>query len=58
MHKYESSLKILEANPNSQEAKVLVLDLGRLHYSILRPNKKPTIYDEQAIQNDILVRSK
>lgn len=55
---YKTSLKILEANSSSQEAKTLVLDLGRLHYSILRPNKKPTIYDEQAIQNDIIVRSK
>ncbi|MBS3029652.1 MAG: hypothetical protein HCA25_22040 [Dolichospermum sp. DET50] len=55
---YNTSLKILEANPNNQETKMLVLDLGRLYYSILRPNKKPTIYDEQAIQNDILVRSK
>ncbi len=55
---YNTSLKILEVNSNSQEAKVLVLDIGRLHYSILRLDKKPTIYDEQAIQNDILVRSK
>ena len=55
---YNTSLKILEANPGTQEAKTLALDLGRLHYSILRPSKKPTIYDEQAIQNDIIVRSK
>ncbi|RCJ38289.1 hypothetical protein A6770_13115 [Nostoc minutum NIES-26] len=53
-----TSLKILEANLSSQEAKMLVLDLGRLHYSVSRPDKKPTIYDEQAIQNDIIVRSK
>lgn len=55
---YNTSLKVLEANSSSQEAKMLVLDLGRLHYSILRPDKKPTIYDEQAIQNDLIVRSK
>lgn len=55
---YNTSLKILEANPSSQEAKTLVLDLGRFHYSFLRLDKKPTIYDEQAIQNDIIVRSK
>lgn len=55
---YNTSLNILEANSSSQEAKMLVLDLGRLHYSILRLDKKPTIYDEQAIQNDIIVRSK
>jgi len=55
---YNTSLKALEANSSSQEAKMLVLDLGRLHYSVLRPDKKPTIYDEQAIQNDIIVRSK
>jgi len=55
---YNTSLKILEANPNSQEAKMLVLDVGRWRYSIIREDKKPTIYDEQAIQNDIMVRSK
>lgn len=55
---YNISLKILEANPSSQEAKVMVLEFGRMHYSILRPDKKPTIYDEQAIQNDIIVRPK
>jgi len=55
---YNTSLKVLEANSSSQEAKMLVLDLGRLHYSVLRPDKKPTIYDEQAIQNDIIVRAK
>ncbi len=55
---YSTSLEILEANSNSQEAKMLVLELGRLHYSILRPHKKPTIYDEQAIHNDIIVRSR
>jgi hypothetical protein len=55
---YNTALKILEKHPSSQEAKVLVLDLGRLHYSVLRPNKTPTIYDEQAIQNDIIVRAK
>lgn len=54
---YNTSLKILEANSSSQEAKTLVLDVGRLHYGFLRPDKKPTIYDEQAIQNDIIVRS-
>jgi hypothetical protein len=55
---YNTSLKILESNSSSQEAKMLVLDLGRLHYSFLRLDKKPTIYNEQAIQNDIIVRSK
>lgn len=55
---YETALNTLTDNPSSQEAKRLVLDLGRLHYGRLRPDKKPTVYDEQAIQNDIIVRSK
>lgn len=55
---YEASLKVLEANPSSQEARLLVLNLGRLHYGLLRPNGRVTIFDEQAIQNDIIVRSR
>lgn len=27
--------------------------LGRLYYGSLRPNGQPTIYDEQAITNDL-----
>lgn len=44
-------------NSNKVTAKQLVLTIGRWHFGKLK-NGKPTIYDEQAIQNDISVRSR
>lgn len=55
---YNDVLEILASNPDKIHLKPLCLEIGRKHYSALRPDKRPTIYDEQAIQNDILVRSK
>ncbi|MGA1601805.1 MAG: hypothetical protein ACO4CG_05910 [Prochlorothrix sp.] len=55
---YNAALQILEENPGTISLKQYALDIGRWHYSLDRPDKKVTIYDEQAIQNDILVRSK
>jgi hypothetical protein len=55
---YNLVLEILASNPDKIHIKTLCLELGRKHYANLRPDKKPTIYDEQAIQNDIQVRSK
>lgn len=55
---YDESLDLVTTNSNDPHTKTLALELGRLHYSINRENKSPTIYDEQAIQNDILVRSR
>lgn len=55
---YNIVLDILASNPDKIHLKTLCLELGRKHYANLRPDKKPTIYDEQAIQNDIQVRSK
>ena len=55
---YNEVLEILASNPDKIHIKPLCLEMGRKHYSALRPDKLPTIYDEQAIQNDILVRSK
>jgi len=55
---YNAALKILEAHPDNVEAKKLALYLGRLHYTTVRNGKKLTVYDEQAIQNDIAIRSK
>ncbi|HET6883516.1 MAG TPA: hypothetical protein VFI31_25415 [Pirellulales bacterium] len=54
---YGSALDLLSNNPKSPIAKQLVLDIGRWHYGKSRPDGRPTVYDEQAIQNDILVRS-
>ncbi len=55
---YNIVLDILASNPDKIHIKTLCLELGRRHYSDLRPDKKLTIYDEQAIQNDIQFRSK
>ena len=44
-------------NSNKVTAKQLVLTIGRWYFGKLRDGK-PTIYDEQAIQNDISVRSR
>jgi hypothetical protein len=55
---YDLALEAVVANPGDANAKAFALELGRWHYSRTRKDKKPTIYDEQAIQNDILVRVK
>jgi hypothetical protein len=54
---YVTALDLLAGNPRSTVAKQLALELGRWHFGIARPDGLVTIYDEQAIQNDILVRS-
>jgi hypothetical protein len=54
---YEAALEILTNNPSNPTAKQFVLNVGRWHFGRNRPDKRPTVYDEQAIQNDILVRS-
>ena len=53
---YNTSLTMLANNPSDQNIKILALDLGRLHYKVSRPDNAVTIYDEEAIQNDISVR--
>lgn len=55
---YDTALELLELNSHVVGLKQFVLDVGRWHYSNLRKDGKLTIYDEQAIQNDILARSK
>ncbi len=52
---YDLALKILEKYPKEPRAKTLVLEIGRWHFGKLRSGV-PTIYDEQAMQNDIMVR--
>jgi hypothetical protein len=54
---YDIALQTLSENSSSPVAKQLCLNAGRWHFGKTRPDNAPTIYDEQAIQNDILVRS-
>lgn len=53
---YPLALGILENNPDSLAAKQFALEAGRTSHAAGRADKKPTIYDEQAIQNDIMIR--
>lgn len=55
---YNLSLQIVERNKDSSAAKVFALETGRFACGLTREGRVPTIYDEQAIQNDIDVRSK
>ncbi|MEM9116942.1 MAG: hypothetical protein AAGD09_03560 [Cyanobacteria bacterium P01_F01_bin.56] len=55
---YDLCLQLIEQNPDSRGLKSLALEVGRVHYSKNRKDKKPTIYDEQAINNDIAARSR
>ncbi len=54
---YDLALEILETYPDQPAFKVFVLQIGRWHFGNVRGGQA-TIYDEQAIQNDILVRAK
>ncbi|HEY9810452.1 MAG TPA: hypothetical protein V6D13_14080 [Halomicronema sp.] len=55
---YDAALDILQQHPEQMSLKQYALEVGRWHYCIARADGKVTIYDEQSIQNDILVRSK
>jgi hypothetical protein len=54
---YHTALEIIATHPDSLAARTFALDVGRWHHGRIRPDRKLTIYDEQAMQNDILVRS-
>lgn len=54
---YALALECLQSNSTEPKLKQYVLEVGRWHFGKIR-NGSPTIYDEQAIQNDILVRSR
>lgn len=54
---YNSALELISIHNGNAKIKVFALNMGRWYYSLLRPEKKPTIYDEQAIQNDINART-
>jgi hypothetical protein len=47
---YRDMLKLLKAHP---ECKPFALEMGRLAYGSKRKDRSPTVYDEQAILNDI-----
>jgi hypothetical protein len=55
---YDAALDILQQHPEQISLKQYALEVGRWHYSIARADGNVTIYDEQSIQNDILVRSR
>jgi hypothetical protein len=55
---YDAALDILQQHPEQMALKQYALEVGRWHYSIVRSGGNVTIYDEQSIQNDILVRSR
>ena len=54
---YEVGLGAVSASHGTPLAKTQALGLGRLHYATLRPDGKLTLYDEQALANDIAARS-
>ena len=53
---YDRTLDTLVLNGASTPIRVVALRLGRLSYAAARPDRKPTVYDEQAIANDLSVR--
>jgi hypothetical protein len=54
---YQRSLESVQASNGDPAIKALALHIGRISYASSRPDRRPTIYDEQAIANDIAVRS-
>jgi len=50
---YHEALEHVRRTNGSPAAKSAALHLGRRSYSFLRPGRVPTVYDEQAIANDI-----
>lgn len=55
---YNSILDIFQVTSSQEQFKILVLEVGRWHFGRQRLWGKPKEADEQAIRNDILVRSK
>jgi len=53
---YDRTLDLLQRTPSSAALAVLALEVGRWHLGRSRPGGAVTIYDEQAIQNDMAVR--
>lgn len=53
LEQYEATKEQLRQNPNSVQAREAMLQAGRVYYSCMREEGVPTIYDEQAISNDM-----
>ncbi|ACK64273.1 hypothetical protein PCC8801_0169 [Rippkaea orientalis PCC 8801] len=53
LEQYEVTKEQLRQNPNSTQAREAMLQAGRAYYSCMREQGVPTIYDEQAINNDM-----
>lgn len=54
---YARTLEAVGQNGANTHIKALALHFGRLSYAFDRPGRVPTLYDEQAIANDIAVRA-
>jgi hypothetical protein len=54
---YNIALEAVESTNGAPGTKQLALKAGRLHYGALRPDGTLTVYDEQALQNDISART-
>ena len=51
---YSAAKEALRQNPDDSFAREAMLDCGRKYYSSLRGQGLLTIYDEQAINNDLM----
>lgn len=53
---YQFALNAVKETKGDPDMKAFALSVGRASYGANRPGGNPTIYDEQAIQNDIASR--
>ncbi len=53
LEQYEAGKEQLRKNPGSSQLREAMLQTGRAYYSCMRDEGVPTIYDEQAINNDM-----
>lgn len=53
---YARALENVRERKGAPSSKALALFIGRHSYSATRPDRAPTLYDEQAIANDIAAR--
>lgn len=51
--KYEEAKEKVRTDPDDKLAREQMVEAGRAYYSCLRDDGKPTIYDEQAVANDL-----
>lgn len=51
---YDAAKERLATCPGDYQARTEMIEAGRKYYSYLREGQRPTIYDEQAIQNDLM----